>query len=108
MKTHNVFIVLAIVFILPAVSISQVSKKAEPAVSTDKISNTDKTRVYERYYQNGSYYADDLKIADDENLYECPVCKGAIVLRDRKIGVSYGTRCWRCEGKGYVIVKIKK
>jgi len=59
---------------------------------------------YDRYDKDDNSYK-SIEPPTTELRYECPDCKGAMVLnkRENRTGVPVMVTYWRCNGKGYLI-----
>jgi hypothetical protein len=96
---NNIFFILLVpvlFFLVPGNSNSQIKPKANHAESITLYE-------YERYDKDGNTYM-SAETPTPELRYECPICKGAMVLnKSSKNRVPIMVSCWRCAGKGYLV-----
>jgi hypothetical protein len=95
------FLGFSLLFIIPEISNAQIKSNVKQADTTFNRSDTITYYNYDRYDKDGNYYM-SVEKPTTELRYECPICKGACVLKSRN-NVPVMIQCWRCNGKGYLI-----
>ncbi len=95
---HTIFIfsVLTALFLTTSIVLSQTKQTAFKAKAVVTLYE------YDRYDENGNTCL-SVEAPTNELRYDCPVCKGARALNIQRTGVPVNVKCWRCNGKGYLI-----
>ena len=94
-----IFVFLIVMQFITSVAFAQ--NKTETATTADTLKTTVLYK-YDRYDKGGNRYI-SIEPPTPELRYDCPICKGARVLNDRSFGVPVVQKCWRCNGKGYLV-----